>query len=239
MILRTQGIALKLTDYSENSLVAQIFTRDHGLQSYLVQGAKKPKAKISLAILQPFHLLDMLVYHKDTNQLQRVKEARQYPVLRDIPLNIVKSSIALFLNEVLYKVLRHQNPDPNVFQYIADSIQWLDRSSAKLGNFHLLFLIGLSKHLGFYPSNASKEYLDLAEGIFTNSLPAHAHFIAEPYTSIFRVLMNSTYDSMQQANMSKDERKYLLEKTLDLYRLHTENFGEVRSLFVLEEIFSS
>lgn len=238
MIIRTQGIALKLTNYSENSIVAQIFTRDHGLQSYLIQGAKKPKAKIPLAILQPFHLLDLQVYHKEHNQLQRIKEAQQYPVLRDIPLNIVKSAIAMFLNEVLYKVLRHQNPDPFVFHYIADSIQWLDQAATKLGNFHLLFLIGLSRHLGFYPIHSSKPYLDLAEGVFTNSLPAHAHFIAEPNTSTFRLLMHSSYDSMHQVILSKEDRRYLLEKILDLYRLHTENFGEVRSLVVLEEIFA-
>lgn len=238
MILRTQGIALKLTNYAENSVVAQIFTKDHGLQSYLIQGAKKPKSKIPLAILQPFHLLDLLVYHKDTNQLQRVKEAHQYPVLRHIPLDIVKSAIAMFLNEVLYKVLRHQNPDPVVFHYVADSIQWLDQASTKLGNFHLIFLIGLSRYLGFYPIRTEKPYLDLLEGVFTDTLPAHAHFIAEPTTSLFRTLMRTSYETMHQVTLSKEDRRYLLEKILDLYRLHTENFGEVRSLLILEEIFA-
>lgn len=238
MILRTQGIALKLTNYAENSVVAQIFTKDHGLQSYLIQGAKKPKSKIPLAILQPFHQLDLLVYHKDNNQLQRVKEARQSPVLRSIPLDIVKSAIALFLNEVLYKVLRHQNPDPIVFQYVADSIQWLDQASSKLGNYHVVFLIGLSRYLGFYPIRADKPYLDLMEGVFTDSLPPHTHVLTEPTTSLFRALMHTSYETMHQITLSKEDRKYLLAKILDFYRLHTENFGEVRSLLILEEIFA-
>lgn len=238
MIIRTQGIPLKVTNYAETSVVAQIYTKDYGLQSYLISGAKKPKAKIPASILQPFHLLELVVYHKDNNQLQRLKEAQQYPLLRDIPLDMVKSSIAIFINEVLYKVLRHQEADPIAFSFITDSIQWLDQARGKLGNYHLVFLIGLSRYLGFYPIRSDKPFLDLVEGVFTNSLPAHAHIIAEPATSFFRALMSSGYEHMHHINLSKADRRYLLEKVLDLYRLHTENFGEVRSLEIFETIFA-
>ncbi|MFD2598493.1 DNA repair protein RecO [Sphingobacterium corticis] len=238
MVLRTQGLALKITPYAETSIVAQIYTLDYGLQSYLIQGAKNPKSKIPVSILQPFHLLDMVVYHKNNSQLQRIKEARQYPLLRQLPFDILKSSISQFLNEVLYKVLRHQEADAAVFSFVADSIQWLDQTTAKLGNFHLVFLINLSRYLGFYPIQSDKPYLDLAEGIFTNIMPTHAHVLVEPNTSMFRALMQCTYENMSNVALSKQDRRYLLEKTLDLYRLHTENFGEVRSLEILEEIFA-
>ncbi|MCL8000777.1 hypothetical protein M8994_21545, partial [Brucella sp. 21LCYQ03] len=111
-------------------------------------------------------------------------------------------------------------------------------AATKLGNFHLIFLIGLSRYLGFYPIRTEKPYLDLLEGVFTDSLPAHAHIIAEPTTSVFRMLMRASYETMHEIVLSKEERRYLLEKILDLYRLHTENFGEVRSLLILEEIFA-
>ena len=118
MLQQTKGIALKVTDYSESSVVAQIYTETFGLQSYLINGAKKPRAKISTRMLQPFHLLELTVYHKETGNLQRIKEASQSPVLRRIPLDIVKSSLAIYINEVLYKVLRHQQADPLLYQFL-------------------------------------------------------------------------------------------------------------------------
>src|SRR5690606_29459818 len=140
MLQQTKGIALKITEYSESSVVAQIYTESFGLQSYLINGAKKPRAKISSGMLQPFHLLELTVYHKETGSLQRIKEAHQTPALRSIPLDIVKSSLAIFINEVLYKVLRHQQADPMLYRFLEGAIVWLDESNAGLANFHLVFL---------------------------------------------------------------------------------------------------
>ncbi|HMR18590.1 MAG TPA: DNA repair protein RecO, partial [Sphingobacterium sp.] len=141
MIVRTKGVVLKVTSYAENSVVVQVFTEDLGLQSYMVNGAKKPKAKIHINMLQPLHLLDMVVYNKNTASLQRIKEAQQTPVLQQIPVDIVKGAITIFLNEVLYKVLKHQQPDPQLFRFIHQSILWLDQTQSPITNFHLCFLI--------------------------------------------------------------------------------------------------
>jgi len=91
MLHKTRGIALKVTNYSESSVVAQIFTEEFGLQSFLINGARKPKAKVRASLLQPLHVLDMVVYHKDNKSLQRIAEARQSPLLQEIPYDIVKN----------------------------------------------------------------------------------------------------------------------------------------------------
>lgn len=239
MLQKTKGIALKVTNYSENSVVAQIFTEDLGLQSYLINGARKPKAKIHINMLQPLHLLELVVYHKDNNALQRIKEAQQYPTLHQIPLDIVKSSLAIFLNEVLYKVLKHQQPDPQLFHFIQQSILWLDETESPLANFHLSFLMKLSKFLGFLPTvnQDQKPFFDLMDGVFTGSLPPHQHVLQEPHTTIFHNILTSSYEASHGFHMKHVDRIYLLQKIIDFYRLHTENFGEVNSLYILEEIF--
>lgn len=239
MLQKTRGIVLKVTHYSENSVVAQIFTEDLGLQSYLINGARKPKAKIHINILQPLHLLELVVYYKDNNTLQRIKEAQQYPTLQRIPLDIVKSSLALFLNEVLYKVLKHQQPDPQLFHFIHQSILWLDETESPLANFHLSFLMKLSKFLGFLPTvnQDQKPFFDLIDGVFTGSLPAHQHILQEPHTTIFHNILTANYEVSHRFHMKHEDRIYLLQKIIDFYRLHTENFGEVNSLYILEEIF--
>ncbi|MBE8712985.1 DNA repair protein RecO [Sphingobacterium hungaricum] len=239
MLHKTTGIALKNTNYSENSIVSQIYTEKFGLQSYLINGAKKPKAKIHINMLQPLHLVEMVVYYKDNSNLQRIKEAQQTPLLREIPMDIVKSSLAIFLNEILYKVLRHQNSDPQLFQFLYRSILWLDQSKSPLGNFHLVFLLKLSRYLGFEPTKATNKvaYFDLFEGVFTQQIPSHTHVLHQPYSEFFLQLISVDFEQMASIKISHDDRIYLLEKIIDFYKLHTENFGEVKSLYVLEELF--
>lgn len=239
MLIRTKGVVLKMTDYAENSVVVQIFTEELGLQSYLVNGAKKPKAKIHRNMLQPLHVLDMVVYHKNNGALQRIKEAQQTPVLQHIPLDIVKSSVCLFLNEVLYKVLKHQQPDPQLFHFIYQSILWLDQTEAPIANFHLCFLMKLSRFLGFLPTVTpdKKPFFDLMEGVFTNNLPAHRYVLQEPHTSIMHAMLSTSYENSHQCYMQREDRVYMLEQVVNFYRLHTSHFGQIHSLEILGELF--
>lgn len=239
MLQKTKGIALKVTNYSESSIVTQIFTEDLGLQSYLINGARKPRAKIHVNMLQPLHLLDMVVYVKEDNSLQRIKEAHPAPALLHIPLDIRKSAVALFLNEILYKVLRHQQPDPQLFHFVFQSILWLDQTDFPIHNFHLCFLMKLSRFLGYLPSTTaqSKPYFDLMEGRFINNLPAHSYVLQEPHTSLFSSILGSSYEQSHNLVIKHSDRIYILEQIINFYRLHSDNFGAVNSLEILEEIF--
>lgn len=239
MLQKTKGIALKITNYSESSIVAQVFTEALGLQSYLINGARKPKAKIHVNMLQPLHLLDMVVYAKEGNSLQRIKEAQPAPALIKIPLDIKKSAVALFLNEILYKVLKHQQADLQLFHFVYQSILWLDGTELPINNFHLCFLMKLSRFLGYLPSTASqsKPYFDLMDGRFTDDLPAHSYVLQEPHTSLFHSILTSSYEHCHSINIKHPDRIHLLEQIINFYRLHGDNFGTVNSLDVLEEIF--
>ena len=241
MLHKTQGIALKVTNYSDSSIVVHLFTEIFGMQAYLVNGARKPKARISANLFQPLQPLDLVVYHKDGNGLQRIKEVRPLPLLKKIPLDISKGSVSLFLNEILYKVLRQQSPDPFLFTFIQQSIIWLDETDLRLANFHLIFLIKLSRFLGFLPlqqNNRQLPYFDLLDGVFCSIPPAHTHVLQEPHTSLLLQLLQSDFDTSSQIRMTKEDRKHLVEKLLEFYRLHTENFGQVHSLYILEEVFN-
>ncbi len=240
MLHKTNGIALKTTNYSESSIVAHVYTEAFGMQAYLINGAKKSKAKIAANLFQPLHPLDLIVYHKETAGLNRIKEVHQVPLLRDIPINIHKSSVAIFINEILYKVLREQSSDRYLFHFLQQSILWLDESKSSLANFHIIFLIKLSRYLGFLPLQPSHQrypYFDLMDGTFGNTLPAHSHVLQEPHTSLFYSFLGTSFEQAAQVKISKNDRKNLVEKILEFYKLHTENFGTVNSLYVLEEIF--
>jgi DNA repair protein RecO (recombination protein O) len=239
MLHKTRGIVFKTTDYGDSSIIVQVFTEKFGLQSYIVNGAKKPKAKISRNMFQPLHLLDMVVYHKNTGNVQRVKEVKNAPVLQTIPYDIIKSSLVIFLNEVLYKAVKQQSADENLFEYVFNAIEWLDHQTDGLANFHLFFLIRLTRYLGFYPDKqltGVAGFFDLKDGVFRNYKPDGILYLSPPHTQNFAALLQCTFESLAQFKLSNDERRYLINKVLDYYTLHIEGFGNIRSHEVLEEV---
>ena len=239
MLQKTRGIVFKTTDYGDTSIIVQVFTEKFGLQSYIVNGAKKPKAKMSRNLFQPLHLLDMVVYHKNTSGVQRIKEVKNAPVLQSIPYNVIKSSVAIFLNEVLYKAVKQQSAEEHLFSFVFNSIEWLDHQQEGLANFHLLFLIQLTRYLGFYPDTTfagSADYFGLKDGIFSRYKPDSVAYLSQPYSQLFYGLINCTFTDCPQIRISNDERRYLLDRLLDYYAMHIESFGNIRSLGVLEEV---
>jgi len=239
MLHKTRGIVFKTTDYSESSVVVQIFTEKFGLQSYMVNGARKPKAKIGRNMLQPLHLLDMVVYHKEAGNVQRIKELKNAPVLQSIPYHVIKSSLVLFLNEVLYKSVKQQTAEEHLFDFVFSAIEWLDHQQEGIANFHLLFLIKLTRYLGFYPDrylSGDADYFDLKNGTFSKYKPDSVLYLSPPHTQNFTALLQSNFETIAGIKLNNDERRYLINKLLDYYALHIEGFGHVRSHEVLEEV---
>src|ERR1700761_1561031 len=240
MLHKTRGIVLKTTDYGESSVIVQVFTEKFGLQSYIINGVKKPKAKINQNMLQPLHLLEMVVYHKGGgSNVQRISELKNAPVLQTIPYDVIKSSIAIFLNEVLYKSVRQHSEDIHLFDFIFNAVELLDHQTEGLANFHLLFLIQLTRYLGFYPDRFmmdEADYFDMKNGNFCRYKPDSVLYLSPPHTQNFSKLLSTSFENMAQLKLSNDERRYLLAKLLDYYALHIESFGMVRSHEILEEI---
>ena len=241
MLHKTRGIVLKTTLYSESSVIVQIFTEKFGIQSYMINGVKKPKAKIRMNMLQPLHLVDMIVYNKANSGIQRVSELRPSPVFRSIPYDIIKSTIVQFLNEVLYKSIRQQHTDENIFDFIFNAISWFDECEAADANFHLAFLLKLSRFLGFAPNTESKSdqnYFDLQEGEFKSTIPVHPHYIDKADAILFILLFSTPFEKIIEIKMSNISRRDILDKILVFYTLHTASFGEIKSHQILEEVLS-
>ncbi|PWK76633.1 DNA replication and repair protein RecO [Mucilaginibacter oryzae] len=241
MLHKTRGIVFKATDYGESSVIVQIFTEKFGLQSYIINGAKKPKAKIGRNMLQPLALLDLVVYHKNTGSVQRIAELKNSPVLLTIPYDVIKSCLAIFLNEVLYKAVKQQSPDENLFNFIFSGIEWLDHQTEGVANFHLVFLTKLSRYLGFYPDSymaGDTDYFDIKNGQFTRYKPDSISYLSPPHTQNFAMLLQRNFQDMHLFKLSNDERRYLVQKLLEYYAMHIESFGNIKSNDVLEEVLA-
>src|ERR1700712_5064349 len=210
MLHKTRAIVFKTTDYGESSVIVQMFTEKFGMQSYIINGVKKPKAKISRNMLQPLHLLDMVVYHKSAGNVQRISELKTSPVLQSIPYDVIKSSMAMFLNEVLYKAIKQQTADENLFDFVFNAIEWLDHQTVGLANFHLLFLIQLTRYLGFYPDRYQANeanYFDLKNGVFIKYKPDTILYLSPPHTQNFSKLLQCNFENLSALKLTNDERR--------------------------------
>ena len=241
MLHKTRGIVFKVTDYAESRVFVHVYTEKFGLQSFIVNGDKKPWAKIHRNMLQPLHLLDMVVYHKNNGAVQRIAELKNSPLLQSIPYHIIKSSLTMFLNEVLYKSIKQQHSDEALFNFIFHAVELLDHQTTNPANFHLVFLIRLTRYLGFYPDNNKPEgadYFDMKNGVFIRYKPESWQYLSPPHTQNFYQLLQHGFEGMENITLKNDERRYLLNKLLEYYALHIDGFGNIRSHEVLEDVLS-
>lgn len=148
----------------------------------------------------------------------------------------------MFLNEVLYKSVKQQSADEHLFNFIFHAIELLDQQTAGIANFHLIFLVRLSRYLGFYPDRNKPDgadYFDMKDGVFTKYKPETWNYLSPPHTGNFYQLLRVGFEDMNDINLKNDERRYLLSKILEYYGMHVEGFGNIRSHEVLEEVLGS
>lgn len=229
------------TKYTDSSIIAKIYTELFGLQTFIVSGTRSKKSSVKANLFQPLALIDIVIYHKEKKQLQRIKEIHIESPFISIPYNFSKSSIALFLNEILYKTIREEEPDANLFQFVYSSLQIFDLKKDNWINFHLLFMVQLTKYLGFYPQGNFPEninYFDLKEGRFQKTQPPHPRFLSSSLSTLFSQLLGSTYDTLSNNIISNFSRRELLEQLIVYYQLHGTGIYEINSHHVLEEVIA-
>ena len=171
----------------------------------------------------------------------RTKEILTSPVLVNLLTDVHKSCLVMFINEVLIKSIRDYHEDKALYDFISDALMELDETEDIILNFHLTFILELTRFLGFYPSgkyNQEHCYFDLHEGLFTTGEPLHSAFIPPENCNDFWGLMNNRYLNDDQLKLTNERRRTLLSHLLDYYKIHVAKFDELKSIEVLEQILS-
>jgi len=241
MLFKTSGILLHSVKYSDTSLIVKIFSSDFGLKSYIVNASRNKKSKIKASLFQPLALVEIIVSNTEKAKLERISEINIITPYTNIPYNIIKSTITLFLNEILYRAIKEQQNDINLFEFIKNSLLLLDLKQENCSNFHVFFMIQLSRYLGFFPEGSysiSSSIFDLQEGRFINHIPNHPFYLNEMLSNLFYQFINSEYNSIHNLKLDNMQRKALLKALIKFYQLHIASFGEIKSFEILEEIIA-
>ncbi|MCK9422250.1 MAG: DNA repair protein RecO [Bacteroidales bacterium] len=242
MLHSTKGIVFHSIKYSETSVIVKIYTELFGIQSYLVKGVRNPRSKVRPGLFQPLTLLDLVVYHKGKKTLQSLKEIRLEHPYHTIPFDIRKSSVVIFLNELLYQSIREEESNVELFDFIWKSCISLDETAESVSEFHLLFALQLCRYLGIFPNtNYSPQFsvFNLREGQFQSSIPDHPHFLDPENSRMFYNLLTTPFlqDDLR-LNLNSESRSRLLEIILLYYQLHLPGFKGLKSHHVLHSILS-
>jgi DNA repair protein RecO (recombination protein O) len=239
MLIETRGIVFRTLKYGETSLIVDIYTEAKGLQSYIVNGVRSQKAKNNASLYQIMTLVDMVAGVREDKGLNRIREIKAARLYQAIPFDVRKSAVGLFMAEVARKTIREAEAHPDLFNFLYHSFLFLDQTPQSIANIHLLFLLELSAFLGFMPGGdccAETPVFDLQEGVFADRSPAAAYCLDKELSQACYDLLQSDYPTCHEVSLSNSQRRQLLAKLLDYYRLHLEHLPEIYSHEVLGEV---
>jgi DNA repair protein RecO (recombination protein O) len=242
MLEKTNGIVLHTLKYSENSLVLIVYTEEYGRQSYMLTGVHSKKAGGPKKLIQVLNLLALEVYFKSSRELQKIKEYKAINHLTGIYSSIVKTTIGLFIAEILYRTIREEEKNPGLYGFIANSIQYLDLADKGVENFHLVFLIQLSKFLGFYPEDnfdSLHNSFNLKIGSFQAFTENDRNLVNKQESFIIQKILKMTYSDIAELELSGNLRTAVLDKLILYFQMHSEGVGQLNSHRVLQEVFST
>jgi DNA repair protein RecO (recombination protein O) len=222
MIFKTRGIVFRFTKFKETSIIVTIFTEQFGLQSYIVNGVRSKSAKNRIALYQPLTLLNLVVYHRENANIERIKEISCLYPYRTLTSDIRKSTLAMFLTELLNKTVKDESHTGEIFEFLCQSLIVLDTLEKGFENFHLIFLLKLCRYLGFGVYNLNQVLGGRVADLETEKL--------------LHQLLTTEYDA--PITITHAQRRSLLDLLLKFYAEHMENLGEIKSVQVLKDVFS-
>lgn len=245
MIHKTKGIVLRAIKYGETSLVLTVFTELFGLQSYIVNGVRtvSKKGSSKSVFFQPSAILDLVVYHNEFKNLQRIKEYKWAHLYQHIFSDVRKNSVALFMVELLTKCLKQPEPNPELFYFVEDALVHLDRSGDTVAaNFPLFFALHLAVFFGFRINDEfseEKHYLDLEEGLFTATQPRHPNYLDDKAAEITSYILKVQQPTeLEELKLNQEFRRFLLSSYEAYYQLQIADFGTMKTLPVLREMMN-
>lgn len=238
MLVSTSAIVLSARRYQDSDLIVTCYTRDFGRTTYILKSVlKSKKGKLRPAFFQPFTILELEANHKDSRALQYIREAKIKFPMNTLHSNQVKRTIVLFLSEILFAVLKEEEKREELYDFIETAINWFETHDT-YASFHLVFMLELTKYLGFYPDIDPKhQFFDLMEGKSSVNASGIYSLSGEKLT-LLKQALGIKFDKVKEHRLSTIQKRNLLDMILLYFKVHLDGFKEPKSLSVLNEVFS-
>ncbi len=236
MNIKTKGIVLHKTKYSETSVIVRIFTRTSGVQSFIVKGAFSKKNRSTAALLENLSLVE-IVFDDTHHSIQYLKEIASYHSYSLIPFDMVRRSLMIFYNELIYKLLREFQTDSILYDFIEKSILELDAEDTVLTDVHLRFMVRLSKVMGFYPQDNFSEqncHFSIEDACFVREYFDYPTFLSRDASAYLHGMMCEEVSEIPP----KSVRNELLQGLLNYFEIHNDQIRKIESVTILSQILN-
>jgi len=237
---QSRAIVLRQIKYSETSLILKVYTEKEGLLSFIAKGVRGKKGKLRSAQFQALNLIDLSYREARKSQLRQINDLKVIEPFTDLPFNPIKRTIAMFMAELIQNAIKEQEPNAKLFDFLYNSIHWIDLSKESYSHFHLLFMMKFTKYLGFYPmldGHKDARYFDLQQGVFSRGEPTHSYFIDSEQLSAWKQLINVKLETINSLLLSNTLKRKLLQTMMLYYKLHLIHFKELNSHHILQSVF--
>ena len=237
---QSRAIVLHQIKYSETSLILKIYTEKEGLLSFIAKGVRGKKGRLRSAQFQPLNLLELSYSQARKSQLRQINDLKISEPFTDLSFNFVKRSLAIFMAELIHNTIKERETNVKLFDFLYSSIHWLDLSQHGYTNFHLLFMLNLTKYLGFYPMidglNEARSF-DLQQGVFIKHQSQHEYAIDSEVLIAWKQLINCNLENIMTLLFSNTIKRRLLQTLMTYYKLHLSHFKELNSHHILQTVF--
>ena len=234
MLIKTRGIIFKALKYSETSLILDIYTEEKGVRKYIISGVRNKRSKVKTGLLQVATLVDMVAYFRDNKPMNRIKEIKAAQIYESIPFDLMKGTISLFMVELAQKTIKEEEGNRDLFNFLFNRFATLDKLTQINPNYHLYFMLDLTRYLGFYPGGAwslETPWLNMRDGKFVKEEPLHQYALSRDLSEKVGLLMKK-----EAVKMARIDRQKIVQKLIDYYRIHVENFNGLNTHEILREV---
>lgn len=234
MLIKTRGIIFKALKYSETSLILDIYTEEKGLRKYIISGVRNKRSKVKTGLLQAGTLVDMVAYFRDNKPMNRIKEIKAAQIYESIPFELMKGTISLFMIELAQKTIKEEEANQELFHFLFTRFATLDKLAQINPNYHLHFMLDLSAYLGFYPGGSwslETPWLNMRDGKFVKDEPLHQYALGRDLSEKVGLLLKK-----EVVKITRIDRQKIVQKLIDYYRIHVENFNGLNTHEILKEV---
>lgn len=238
MLVKTPAIVLSTLKYSESDIIARLYTKELGTQSFILKGIRKSrKGKLRISYFQPLTQLEIQTEHKGKGSLEYIKDARVIFPYDRVHIDIVKSSITMFFSEVLTQLLTEQQADEDLFEYLSSVLQYLDQSD-QVANFSIKMLLDMTRFLGFQPDQSTMHftYFNMLNGNFDEN-GLQPHHLTDVESGQLKVFIGTKFDEINEIKMNREDRNSLLNLVIEYFQIHLQTFKKPNSLSILKQLF--
>src|SRR5690606_3175256 len=239
MLQKIDAIVLSKLKYGESDLIVKCFTKQRGTETYLLKRIlASKKGKLKTAFITPLTQLVVEEHYRENASLQRITEAKPRYTYYTLHTQVTKSAMAMFLGETLSLVLKEEKQNEALYEYLSTTLQLLDQEDA-FANFHLLFLVKLTKYIGFYPKVTQENtlFFNISDGHF-ESVSKGSHSISGDNVFLLKQLLGTNFDEVKEIKINRTRRQAFLSMILHYFEYHVPGFKKPKSLKLVNSLFN-